>query len=560
MLSEATRVLDLVEAQLLAMSAQVDGSRGQDPSQLREELTFAGHLLLDARSAEAQIRDALARGFREEHTTPAFYDPLHDAATEAAFIILELNAVLQNTFQDRLCRLLPDSCHGPIGEIYLPHQIVGLDGLAAGYVELIREQAELILERARLFVTPALVALGSGDAATGILGLDGGGGCSSYNAGGYHYIIGNNDDNTCGGTSGNDWFIMKGGNDWVDGFGGDDRFEMGGGQDLARGGNGSDLFFGSTGDDSLYGGEGPDVIHGEDGADILSGENGDDALFDLDHSNPDTVIGGYGADRIDPGAGSDNIWGDMSPSDGGGDADYITASAGDDTIRADGGVDTVDGGFGADQIFGGSADDALYGSEGNDVIHGGDGHDSIQTGSGAVEDDTPDVYAGPGNDFILGGSHWDIVYAGEGRDLFDDPNTCCLREERLGEGDKDEFHGEGDRDAADLKEGAYRSPDDGSRDIRDRFFGEGGDDACPIVDVTRHPDQIVADYRQDDVQMGDEPIDDQPFGGCLMCVIVGEVEIGCPENLGGESGHQPTSPVLSFPSGRSPGSSKRIRA
>ena len=159
-------------------------------------------------------------------------------------------------------------------------------------------------------------------------------------------IIGNNGNNTLGGTGSSDLISGRGGDDTIVGGGGNDLIFGGSGDDEIDGGHGHDLIFGGRGDDRIDGGDGCDVISGGRGDDVIDGGDGHDLLF-----------GGKGDDTINGGDGND----------------ILVGGRGDDVI---------DGGAGHDLIFAGSGDDTvIYDVDQNGVAHncidGGRGHDTL---------------------------------------------------------------------------------------------------------------------------------------------------------------------------------------
>ena len=220
-------------------------------------------------------------------------------------------------------------------------------------------------------------------------------------------IVGDDNDNTLGGTRFDDSIFGLGGNDILRGF------------------SGNDLLSGGTGNDRLLGGFGSDLMTGNNGNDRLLGQGGNDALFGS--AGNDTLLGGDGRDRLDGGLGTDTASyenagsgvtvslgiADFQATGGEGSdrlrnienlrgsdfADRLTGDGSANVLTGGNGGDVLNAGGGADQAFGGNGSDRLNGSGGNDQLNGGSGNDVANGGSG---NDT--LIGGTGNDRLNGGN------------------------------------------------------------------------------------------------------------------------------------------------------------
>ena len=124
-------------------------------------------------------------------------------------------------------------------------------------------------------------------------------------------------------------------------IGSDDGDVIGGssGPDELNGRGGGDVLFGGDGIDRLNGGTGDDILFGDGGDDILNGEDGRDVMF-----------GGDGIDRLNGGAGDDIAFGGLG-------SDHLSGGAGNDILFGDDGADRLRGGAGNDILFGGAGND-----------------------------------------------------------------------------------------------------------------------------------------------------------------------------------------------------------
>ena len=108
--------------------------------------------------------------------------------------------------------------------------------------------------------------------------------------------VGNNNNNTLDGTSGDDLLIGKGGNDILNGLDGNDRLLGGDGKDKLFGGDGDDKLVGGAGADTLYGGAG---LNSTDEGGRLRGGSGLDTL-NMEYGNTKAWLqNGQGYDKID---------------------------------------------------------------------------------------------------------------------------------------------------------------------------------------------------------------------------------------------------------------------
>lgn len=167
-------------------------------------------------------------------------------------------------------------------------------------------------------------------------------------------VVGDFDDETFHGLSGNDTINGGAGNDTIDG------------------GAGNDSLLGGFDDDSIKGEAGNDTIDGGFGSDTLLGGEGNDLITDSSPASAGVIDGGSGDDTISAGGGGDSII-------GGSGNDIISGNAGNDTISGGDGNDTVDGGAGNDRITGNIGADSLTGAAGNDIFTFNEG-DSTSTG------------------------------------------------------------------------------------------------------------------------------------------------------------------------------------
>jgi serralysin len=108
-------------------------------------------------------------------------------------------------------------------------------------------------------------------------------------------LIGNADNNSLNGETGNDVIL---------GNAGDDNLSGGQGNDILLGGQNDDQLFGGQGNDFLLGEEGNDQLQGGQGKDTLDGGLGNDSLLGGD--GRDMLIGGAGGvDTLTGGSGAD---------------------------------------------------------------------------------------------------------------------------------------------------------------------------------------------------------------------------------------------------------------
>lgn len=175
---------------------------------------------------------------------------------------------------------------------------------------------------------------------------------------------------------------LRGALDVTDGsrlmIGDDDRQSTGGtsGHDALYGGAGHDVVHALAGDDRIQGNAGNDTLYGEGGADTISGGQGDDYI---ELGAPGEARGGWvhgnkGDDHIEGGLGADTLLGGHGDDviHGNGGADYISGDLGNDVLQSGPGTAgaTLSGGVGADTLI-----DA---STGSDVLYGGEGHDLFE--------------------------------------------------------------------------------------------------------------------------------------------------------------------------------------
>jgi serralysin len=160
-------------------------------------------------------------------------------------------------------------------------------------------------------------------------------------------ILGDANDNTLNGTTGNDVIF---------GFFGNDEL---------NGADGNDVIYGNQGNDTI-----DDIPGLTGGDDTLYGGQGNDSLGDFNAKGDDLIYGNFGNDTIQGGDGNDHIY-------GGRDNDHIDSGGGNDTVFGGQGHDEVNGGSGNDLIYGNFGNDVLSGAEGNDTVFGGQGDDNL---------------------------------------------------------------------------------------------------------------------------------------------------------------------------------------
>ncbi len=241
----------------------------------------------------------------------------------------------------------------------------------------------------------------NGNAASGAMTVDGGGGNDNISGG-------SGADSLIGGT-GNDNLFGGAGSDTLDGVDGDDTLAGGMGNDTLNGGAGSDtaVFTGPVEQYTFsYGAGGAlivtDSVGGRDGTDTLTNieyvqfdgvtyqivqgdNNSNTTLQGQDPGTPSLIVAHDGNDWGGGHATSDAIFGGAGDDtlDGGDGDDTLSGDAGNDLLRGDGGDDRLFGGDGDDTLEGGAGDDSLDGGAGSDSLSGGIGADTLTGGDGA---------------------------------------------------------------------------------------------------------------------------------------------------------------------------------
>ena len=145
------------------------------------------------------------------------------------------------------------------------------------------------------------------------------------------------------------------------------------GDDLIIGGNGTDSLSGRAGNDTLIGGAEGDTLDGGDDTDTVSYETASTGVRAV-LQNPATNTGDAAGDSyvdVENLTGSDH-------------ADQLIGDTNDNTIAGRAGRDRLVGRDGNDSLFGGGDNDRLEGGLGADVLNGGSGQDRVQYGLAAA--------------------------------------------------------------------------------------------------------------------------------------------------------------------------------
>src|SRR4051794_7127866 len=241
-------------------------------------------------------------------------------------------------------------------------------------------------------------------------------------------VLGQDGNDTLGGSPANDQMEGDLGNDFVYGGGGNDTLTDDGG----FGSNGTDQYYGEAGNDHLDGGV---LANSGAGADVLDGGVQTDALTYAKRTLPLTITEDGNSNDGQVGEG-DNVTGIEI---------LVLGSAGDkavgdgspNTLQGRNGNDRLNGGLGKDSLQGGNGNDTLVGAAGPDLLSGGAGLDkadySVRTqrvtvtiGIGAndgqtgekdnVLDDVEAVVGGSGPDVLTGEDGANALSGGAGAD------------------------------------------------------------------------------------------------------------------------------------------------